>query len=305
MGILPEMRAPILVTTWPFGDAANRAAWPALAAGGASLDAVEAVCRHVEDDPAVDSVGYGGLPDRAGEVSLDALVMQSPSRLGAVCALRRTRRAVSVARLVMERSPHVLLAGHGADQFAAAHGFAAEEMLAPSARAAFVAWRASAAARDAAAMRGHDTVCCLGLDAAGVLSGASSTSGRAWKLPGRVGDSPLPGHGLYVDPERGAAAATGDGELVQGLCSSYAVVEALGRGVTPLAALLVALERVQEAYGLTAERAAAQKVELALIALAPDGRWASAALRRGYRTAVATAAGFEIADPEHVAWPES
>jgi L-asparaginase/N4-(beta-N-acetylglucosaminyl)-L-asparaginase len=289
------MSAPILVTTWPFGDAAHRAAWPALAAGGASLDAVVAVCRHVEDDPAVDSVGFGGLPDLAGEVSLDALVMQSPRRAGGVCALRRTRRAAEVARLVMECAPHVLLAGHGADAFAAEHGFAAEDLLAPAARARFAA-RGSR-------REGHDTVCSLALDRAGVLSGASSTSGRAWKLPGRVGDSPLPGHGLYVDPARGAAAATGDGELVQGVCSSFATVAALGRGAAPVDALREALEHLCDAHALTPERAVAGDVQVALIALTPDGRHASAALRPGYRTAIATPAGLAVVEPDLVLFP--
>jgi len=292
------MRAPILVTTWPFGDAAHRAAWPALAAGGSSLDAVEAVCRHVEDDEAVESVGYGGLPDRSGAVTLDALVMQSPARAGAICALTRTRRAVSVARLVMERSAHVLLAGAGADRFAAEHGFSAEELLAPTARAKFEAWLASDAARDPNALAGHDTVCSLGLDAHGVLSGASSTSGRAWKAPGRVGDSPLPGHGLFVDPARGAAAATGDGELVQGACSSFVAVEAMGRGAPPLDALVEALERLRDAHALARDGDA----QVAMIALAPDGRCASATLRGGYETSIATVDGFAVVAPEHVSF---
>ena len=284
------MKSPILLTTWPFGQAANRSAWPALAAGGSSLDAVEAVCRHVEDDIEVESVGYGGLPDRSGSVTLDALVMQSPARCGGVCALGRHRPAVSVARRVMEASPHVLLAGEGADRFAADQGFTAEPMVSPEARARFDTWVREGRPSEA----GHDTVGALAVDAAGVLSGATSTSGRAWKLPGRVGDSPLPGHGLYVDPRLGAAAATGDGELVQGLCSSFAAVQALGRGVPPLEALVGELLRIRDTYELSAQ------AQVAMIALTPEGRWASAALRPGFRYALAHSEGQEVRDPERV-----
>ncbi|MEM7310335.1 MAG: isoaspartyl peptidase/L-asparaginase [Planctomycetota bacterium] len=290
------MHRPILLTTWPFGDPANRAAWPALAAGGASLDAVEAVCRHVELDPAVESVGYGGLPDSSGSVTLDGVVMQSPSRCGAVCAMTRTRHPVTVARRVMEATPHVLLAGPGADAFARDQGLPDEDPLAPEARTKWEAW--VRAGRPPGG--GHDTVAALGIDAAGVLSGACSTSGRAWKLPGRVGDSPLPGHGLYVDPERGAAAATGDGELIQGLCSTFLAVDAMGRGATPLDALVEALERIRAAHVLAPE------AQVGMIALRPDGAVATAALRPGYASTRARAAGgggeagFEVVEPEFV-----
>ncbi len=279
------MGEPILLTTWPFGDAANRAAWPALEAGGSSLDAVEAVCAHVDDDESVHTVGYGGLPDRDGAVSLDGCVMQSPARVGSVCAVRRHAHPVTLARRVMEETPHVMLAGPGADGFGDACGFAPVELLAPEARAR---WERRAPSRS------HDTVCCLALDRAGVLSGGCSSSGAAYKLPGRVGDSPIPGHGLYVDPAHGGAAATGNGELVMGLCSSFLAVEEMRSGANPLAALLEALERIQAAHEL------AEDDQVAMVALAPDGRHASAALRKGYATAVLRPGSGGVVEPDAI-----
>jgi len=147
---------PILLSTWPFSLAANAAAWPALAAGGSSLDAVESVCRIVEDDPAIESVGYGGLPDRSGLPSLDGCVMQAPARCGSVCAIRRHRHPVSIARRVMEATPHVMLSGPGADEFADRQGFPEEPLLAPAAREKYQAW--IAAQKDEPPPGGHDTV---------------------------------------------------------------------------------------------------------------------------------------------------
>ena len=191
----------ILLTPRPFGAAANTAARPALAAGGAALDAVEAVCRHVELDPAVDSVGWCGLPDRDGAMSLDGCVMLDPARVGSVCAYTHAPHPVSAARRVMEASPHVMLVGAGADAFAREEGLPAGEVLSDSARAAHASWRAAGGGPPSA----HDTVAALALDDSGALAGACSTSGMSWKLPGRVGDSPIPGHGLYVAPGVGAA----------------------------------------------------------------------------------------------------
>lgn len=264
------MPGPVLVATWPFAATAVEAAWPALDRGGAALDAVCAVCRHVEEDPTVDSVGYGGLPDMDGRVTLDALVMESPTRLGAVCAMGRHREAVTVARRVLEASPHVLLAGEGADRFADEQGVPASPLLAPAARAR---WEERDGGPGTAS---HDTICALSLDREGRLAGAASTSGAAWKRPGRVGDSPLPGHGLYVLPGVGAAAATGLGELVMGTCSTFVAVDELRRGATPEEALGVALGAVEAA------RPEGSTDQVALVALGVDGRWASAALEPGF-----------------------
>lgn len=318
------MVEPLLLTTWAFGRSANAAAWPALAAGGCGLDAVEAVCRHVELDPGVESVGLGARPDASGRVTLDGCVMQSPRRCAGVCALERHVHAVSIARRVMERTPHRLLAGPGADAFADAQGFEARAQGLGDARDPRPARQpphpptspSTLGRPDGAApgcdpgaekrppgaespARGHDTVCALARDREGVLSGACSSSGLAGKLPGRVGDSPIIGHGLYVHPAHGAAAATGTGELVMGLCGAFAAVEELRRGASPLDALAAVLARIRDEY----ERELAPGDQVGLIALTPAGEWAVAALRPGFEAALHTGARDDLVAPQIVLIP--
>src|SRR5687767_8482663 len=228
----------VVIATWPFGLPASQAAWRVLSAGGAALDAAVEGVTSCEDDESVDSVGYGGLPDAAGEVTLDASVMDDRGRCGSVACLRRVRHPARVARLVMEKTPHVLLVGELATRFALEQGFKEENLLSPRAAEAYRTWTREhpGLARPAgpAGQRGHDTIGMLALGRDGRLAGACSTSGRAFKLPGRVGDSPIVGAGLYVDGEVGAASATGVGEEVIKVCGSYAVVEAMRRGAGPL-----------------------------------------------------------------------
>jgi isoaspartyl peptidase/L-asparaginase-like protein (Ntn-hydrolase superfamily) len=308
---------PVIIATWSFAQRGTAAAWPALAGGGSSLDAVETACGVVERDPEVDSVGFGGLPDRAGAVTLDACVMVSPRACGSVCALSRHLDATSIARRVMERTPWAMLAGPGADAFADEQGFEPQTLLAPAAEARWRAWRRNPAGVDQSRDRGYaplrpidtggggelfghderhgtDTVCVLALDRAARLAGACSTSGVPYKDPGRVGDSPIIGQGLYVDPVHGAAAATGTGELVMGSCSSFLAVELMRRGATPLDALVEAIGRVRDDFDLAPEH------QVAMIALRPDGATASAALRPGYRNVRTDARGTAVGDPEVV-----
>jgi isoaspartyl peptidase/L-asparaginase-like protein (Ntn-hydrolase superfamily) len=183
-----------------------------------------------------------------------------------------------------------MLAGPDADAFADAQGFAEEPLLSPAAREKYRAWLA--AQEEEAPPAGHDTVGVLCLDRAGVLSGACSTSGMAYKLPGRVGDSPIVGHGLYVDPRHGAAVATGLGELVMGLCSSFLAVEEMRRGASPRDALVEALSRIAGAYALR------ERHQVGMIALAPTGAWAGAALRPGYATSLSQAGRHAVVPPE-------
>lgn len=316
------MSDPILLTTWSFGQAANAAAWPGLVGGGDGLDAVESVCRHVELDVAVESVGLGGMPDAAGAVTLDGCVMQGPARCGSVCCLSFCPHPVSVARRVMEATVHVMLAGAGADAFAEAEGFDGGAVLSDRARECWAERRSGSpgpfpptapstlggplrtpdgCARPEGnpdltgdASRSHDTVAVLALDTAGRLSGGCSTSGMAWKLPGRVGDSPIIGHGLYVHPVHGAVAATGKGELVMGLCSSFDAVERMRAGASPLEALAGALARIRDEHDLTPDD------QVGMIALSPAGEWAGASLWPDYRSAIRTRARDEVVDPELV-----
>jgi N4-(beta-N-acetylglucosaminyl)-L-asparaginase len=272
---------PVVIATWPFGLPAARAAWGVMAGRGAALDAVVAGATHCEDDASVDSVGYGGLPDAAGEVTLDASVMDHAGRCGAVACLYRVRHAAQVARAVMDKTPHVMVVGEAATRFALDNGFHESDLLSPRAAEAYAAWRAAhpeaiakarAGGRGAGAPAGHDTIGLLALDAAGLLAGACTTSGRAYKLPGRVGDSPIIGAGLYVDGAVGAATATGLGEEVMKGCGSFDAVERMARGAEPAEALAEVLRRIERRRGN-------RDVDVSLLALRRDGAWAGATLR--------------------------
>lgn len=278
---------PLVLSTWHFGQIANRAAWAVLESGGNALDAAEAGCRAVEEDPTVTSVGWGGYPDASGEVTLDALIMAAPNRCGAVACLRNYLPAISVARRVMEKTPHILLVGPGAEEFAAAEGFSKRSLLTEEARQAWLRWKArqKAPAPESTSPHSpgsppHDTIGVLVLDAEGHLAGGCSTSGLAFKYPGRVGDSPLAGHGLYVDPEIGAAVGTGHGELIMRVCGTFLIVEEMRRGSQPVEAIATALHRIRQACQPKKEEQAA------FIALRKDGIWAAGALREGFQVAV-------------------
>jgi N4-(beta-N-acetylglucosaminyl)-L-asparaginase len=231
---------PLVVSTWPFGKTANDAAWALLAAGGSALDAIEAGARRVEADPSVTSVGYGGRPNSKGVVELDAAVMDGAAgRCGCVAALQGIAHPVSVARKVMENTPHVFLAGDGARDFALAHGFKSQDLLTPESKEAWQEW-----VRRGHSTPGHDTLGILAIDSRGNIGGACTSSGIAYKLPGRVGDSPIIGAGLYVDNNVGAATATGVGEEAIRISASFLIVEQMRSGKPPLEACREAVDRV-------------------------------------------------------------
>ena len=235
-------RGPMVISTWQHGMAANEAAWEVLAAGGRALDAVEMGVRVSELDPKVTSVGYGGFPDREGIVSLDACIMNEEGNCGSVTFLQHIKNPISVARLVMEKTPHVMLSGEGALQFALANGFEKEDLLTDNARERWEKWKKSNTNMPVD-MHNHDTISTLAIDANGDLSGACTTSGTAWKYHGRVGDSPIIGAGLYVDNEVGAAGATGVGELILKIVGSHTIVENMRHGYSPQEACEEAVQR--------------------------------------------------------------
>ncbi|MBN1419329.1 MAG: isoaspartyl peptidase/L-asparaginase [Planctomycetes bacterium] len=290
----PRVGRVVIASTWSFGTIANRAARETLARGGSALDAVVAGAQAVELDTQVDSVGYGGLPNSEGFVELDAGVMDGTSlRVGAVVALRDIRTPAAVARRVMERTRHAMLAAEGALRFACAQGFRTEETLTSEARDRWRAWEAGDREDP-----GHDTVGVVAIDAAGHAAAACTTSGLRWKLPGRVGDSPLVGSGFYADDAVGAAVATGIGEDIVRVCGSFLIVEGMRRGLEPAEAVREALDR------LVARDPSARERRSAFIALRRDGACAGGSTRNGFSYAVTfdDLAGEDLVD---VALPES
>jgi isoaspartyl peptidase/L-asparaginase-like protein (Ntn-hydrolase superfamily) len=286
--------APLMLATWSTGQAALAAGWLTLAAGGSALDAVELAVRYAEADLTNATVGVGGLPDRDGNVSLDAAVMLSPAQTGAVCAVRQALAPISVARHVMQHTAHNLLAGEAADRFAISRGLPVGELLTESARQRYAEWRKSGASAQPMANveENHDTIGVLAIDSHGVVCAGCSTSGISWKLPGRVGDSPIIGQGLYADPGVGACVCTGHGELAAGVCASFLAIETLRRGATPGEAAAEVLSRINRSYRL------GDQDQIGIIVLANDGRFSTGSLRAGYKTAVRSAGRDEVIEPE-------
>lgn len=289
---------PIVISTWDFGVAANKEAWTILEQNGTALDAVELGVKVAEADEKNQSVGYGGLPDRDGKVTLDACIMDHLGNCGAVLALENIKHPISVARLVMEKTPHVMLAGNGALQFALEQGFKTENLLTPSSEKAWKEWLKTAKYEpvinienqlydNAAPQRlpgnqfNHDTIGMLALDAQGNISGACTTSGMAYKLHGRVGDSPIIGAGLYVDNEVGGATSTGVGEEVVRNVGSFLVVELMRQGYSPQDACKEAVMRIIKKKPETAKN-----IQVGFLALDMKGNYGAYAIQQGFSYAV-------------------
>lgn len=238
---------PKVIATWNV-EAANTAAWNILDEGGTALDAVEQGCRVEEADPGNQTVGFGGRPDRDGEVTLDACIMDHQGRCGSVVYLKNIQHPVSVARRVMEKTPHVMLAGEGAKKFAVQEGFPEKDLLTPASREDWENWKKKSEYKPIINIENHDTIGMLALDKDGHLAGACTTSGMAFKMAGRVGDSPIIGSGLYIDQEVGGATATGMGEVVMRSVGSFLVVELMRQGHSPDTACKMAVQRIVNAH---------------------------------------------------------
>jgi N4-(beta-N-acetylglucosaminyl)-L-asparaginase len=244
-----KINKPVIISTWNHGLAANNAAWAKLESGGNALDAVEAGVRITESDETNRSVGLGGLPDRDGNVTLDACIMNHESECCAVAYLQDIENPISVARKVMEDTPHVMIVGDGAFEFAIEKGFEKKDLLTPEAKETWLKWKESEDLKKPQInSENHDTIGLLAMDKDGNLSGACTTSGWAYKIPGRVGDSPIIGAGLFVDNEIGAACATGMGEAVIRIAGSHTVVELMRNGHSPEEACKLAVERIQKKH---------------------------------------------------------
>ncbi len=243
-----SIAGPFVISTWDFGVKANSIAIEILKNGGNALDAVEEGVKVIEADGSNTTVGYGGMPDRDGHVTLDACIMDSNGMCGSVCALEHIVHAISVARLVMEKTPHVILVGEGALELALANGMKKENLLTDKSKAAWEEWKKKEDYEPIINIENHDTIGMVAMDANGDLSGACTTSGLGFKMRGRVGDSPIIGAGLYVDNEIGGAAATGLGEAVLRTLGSFLVVEMMRQGMSPEEACKVAVSRIIEKH---------------------------------------------------------
>jgi N4-(beta-N-acetylglucosaminyl)-L-asparaginase len=286
---------PIVISTWDSGMLVNAAAWKILGNGGTSLDAVEAGAMHIENEINC-CVGLGGYPDRDGIVTLDACLMDHNANCGAVAGLERIKHPISVARKVMEKTPHVILVGNGAQQFAVENGFTLESKeLSIDAKNAYADWIKKNEYKPVINIEkkqgngpfapnffedgtpNHDTMGLLAMDAKGNLSGAVTTSGMAFKVHGRVGDSPIIGAGLFVDNEIGAATSSGTGEEVIRICGTHLVVEFMRQGYSPEMACKKAVERI-----VKRDKAKAKTLQVGFLAMNKKGQYGAYAIQKGF-----------------------
>ena len=237
---------PMVISTWKHGMGANEEAMRILKNGGKAIDAVEAGVRIPEADPNNMSVGYGGLPDRDGHVTLDACIMDETGNCGSVSFLEHIKHPISVARKVMDETPHVMLSGKGALDFALKNGFKKENLLTDQAKNKWEEWKKEAKYKPIINIENHDTIGLLALDQKGDISGACTTSGLSWKMHGRVGDSPVIGAGMYVDNEVGGCCATGVGEAVLKTLGSFLIVELMRQGASPQEACEEGIARIRK-----------------------------------------------------------
>jgi N4-(beta-N-acetylglucosaminyl)-L-asparaginase len=300
------------MSTWKHGFQPNRVVQEKLAAGRSALDAVEAGARYCEADLTCMSVGRGGIPDDHGAVTLDASIMDHEGNCGAVCFVQNYENAIGIARRMMERGRHIMLAGSGAEIFAEAEGFERSDLITDKARKLYETWKAHpnrVRVRLRRATEGeheytfeeigesgeteeidrdslnesHDTIGLIGLDSHGRLAGACTTSGLAFKQHGRVGDSPIIGAGLFVDGRVAAAVATGNGEFVMRACSTFHIVEQIRQGIDPDIALQNAIARIERDAHMHDD------VQVGLMVIRADGVWSSRSLRTGFQFATSTA----------------
>lgn len=286
---------PIVISTWDFGIEANQEAWKILSKKGKAVDAVEQGVRLTEADLSNMTVGKGGYPDRDGHVTLDACIMDEEGNCGSVAALEHIAHPISVARMVMEKTPHVMLVGEGALQFALENGFEKEDLLTVEGEKAWQEWLKEKKYKPVINIENqsfnrdrlpgnkfnHDTIGMLALDAEGNLSGACTTSGMAFKMHGRVGDSPIIGAGLYVDNEVGGATSTGVGEEVIRNVGSFLVVELMRNGLSPEQACKEAVRRI-----IKKKPDIAKDIQVGFLALNKQGEYGAYALQKGFSFAV-------------------
>ncbi len=270
---------PVVISTWKHGLPANAKAWEILSNGGRAIDAVEQGVRIPESDPNVTSVGYGGLPDRDGKVTLDSCIIDETGNCGSVGCIQNIKNPISVARLVMEKTPHVMLVGEGATNFAVDNGFKLQNLLTAKAKQRWEEWLKNSKYIPKIE-ENHDTIGMVAVDKNGNLSGACTTSGLAWKYHGRVGDSPIIGAGLFVDNEVGGAAATGVGEAVMKTLGTFLIVEQMRMGKSPQEACEIAIDRIVKKVPDY------KNIQVGFIAVNKFGQTGAYSLRKGFEYAL-------------------
>ena len=287
----PAGEKPLILSTWNHGLPANEAAWAKLKETGSILDAVEAGVKVTELDLENLSVGLQGLPDREGITTLDASIMTGDGACGSVAFVRQIKHPIALARAVMEKTPHVMLAGEGARQFAIAQGFPLEEeKLSPNAQIEYDKWKITSQYKPIINIENHDTIGMIGIDSNGKLAGSCTTSGLAYKMHGRIGDSPIIGAGLFVDDEVGAATATGLGESIIRICGSFLIVELMRQGRSPQEACEEAVKR------LIAKNKNIKDIQAGFLAINKYGETGAFAVHPGFNFAKATATGNVLVD---------
>ena len=274
---------PRIISTWNHGFEANKVAWKNLSSGNGGLTAVEFGVRVSEDDPNETSVGLGGLPDRTGIVTLDACIMDKNNDCGSVCFLQNIKNPISVARMVMEKTPHIMLSGKGAYDFAIEQGFKSQNLLTKKSKEAWEKWKKSSDYKPVINIENHDTISMLLIDENQDLFGACTTSGAAWKIHGRVGDSPIIGAGLFLDNDIGAAAATGLGEAVIRTSGSAMVVEVMRQGASPFEACKEIVNRISKIHK---NRPEWEYLQVGFIAVNKQGEHAGYSLKKGFNYAL-------------------
>lgn len=268
-----------MVSTWNHGMPANEAGFETLANGGTALDMIEAGARIVEADSTGQSVGLGGLPDRDGFVTLDACIMDHMQNAGSVCFVQNVAHPLSLARKVMENTPHVMLAGAGAEQYARELNMPNSRLLTGASKKAWEKWQIESNYAPKINIENHDTIGLLALDHEGRLAGGCTTSGVAFKMHGRVGDSPIIGAGLYVDGAIGGATATGLGEAVMKTVGSFLVVELMRQGAKAQEACEEAVNRIMKAMPV-------EDLQVGYLALGTDGSVGGHAIHSGFNYAL-------------------
>ena len=300
--IIFVLMEPFVISTWKHGIAANEKAYEILKSGGNSLDAVEQGVRITEDDPKVLSVGYGGLPDAEGRVTLDAAIMDWRARIGSVICIEHIKNPISVARLILEDTEHTILAGEGAYTFAIKRGFQPDILHTETSIQKYNEWKKGNYGKsqefhtdDYKVKKSnglginddgnHDTIGMVAIDKDGHISASCTTSGTAWKLHGRVGDSPIIGSGLYVDGEIGGAAATGRGEECVRACGSFLIIELMREGKSPQEACEIAAKRVIK-LNLLSSKHRDHNYQVGFIAINVKGEYGAASVRQGFEYAL-------------------